>query len=153
MLKKMILSVSLISLALFYSACTSVSYKGPTYAPTKKVKIYYSKDRIQRKYEVMGKATASTWYSYQNRSLRPALIEKAKACGADAILIHSISESVSAPARVANNTVDDAVMSAEDEGGEDFENGMMTDGAEEQTTESVDRANIVAKFLKYTDQK
>ena len=153
MLKKSIFSILLVAATLILFACTSVNYNGPTYKPTKKVKIFYSKERIKKPYKVMGKATASTWYSYQNRSLRPALVEKAKECGADAILIHSISESISAPARVSDNTVDNALQVQDDEGVVSIANEVETSGPEEQTTESVDRANILAHFLKYTDKK
>lgn len=132
------------------SGCTSVKYSGTTYAPTSKIKIYYSKERIQKKYKVMGSATASTWYEYQNTSLKPALIEKAKECGADAILINSIGERVTAPARVASdNEMDDGTMAANNPGlfNEDAALLPRTDG--DQTTVSIDRSNIVADFLKF----
>ena len=97
----------------------------------------------------MGKATISTWYGYDSRSLRPALIEKAKTCGADAILIHSISESIGKPALVNDNEIDNAVQVQDDEGVAAAENMMSTLGEKEQTTESVDVSAITGFFLKY----
>lgn len=146
---------SLLFLSLFlgttiFTSCTSVDYNGKTYPPTTKVKIYYSKERIPQKYTIIGKATVSTWYSYQNTSLKPALIEKAKACGADAILINSIGESISTTARVAsNNEMDNGTMAANNPGlfNEDAALIPRTDG--NQTTVSVDKSNIVADFLKF----
>lgn len=132
------------------SGCTSVKYSGTTYAPTSKVKIYYSKERIQKKYKVMGSATASTWYEYQNTSLKPALIEKARECGADAILINSIGEKVTPTARVeSDNEIDNGSMAANNPGltNEDATLLPSTDG--DQTTISVDRSHIAADFLKF----
>ena len=99
----------------------------------------------------MGKAVVSTLYSYQNRSLRPALREKAKASGADAILIHSISESVSAPVRVnSDSEIDDGRMAANNPGGKTEESMLLPNTDGNQTTESVSESQIVAEFLKYT---
>lgn len=153
MLKVSILSVFVAMFALILCGCTTVKYTGPTFSPTEKVEVFYDKSRITKPYKVMGKVTVSTWYSYDNHSLRSVLIEKAKACGADAILIHSISESIGKPARVSDNQIDNALLSAEDEGAEEAENMIETTGAEEQTTEAVDESQIVAEFLKYTEKK
>lgn len=99
----------------------------------------------------MGKATATTWYSYNNRSLRPALIEKAKACGADAILINTIKEKISGPIRVNNDSeIDDGKMAANHPGGSGALPMIFYEG-EEQTTEEVDTSEIDADFLKFTD--
>ena len=137
-----------VSLAFF--GCTSVDYDGSVFPPTTKVQVFYDKSRILRSYEVMGKATASTWYSYQNHSLRPALIEKAKACGADAILIQSINQSIGPEARVAtNDQIDDGRMSGSNPGLTSEDNMLMPDQQGHQTSVAVDTSQIVAEFLKF----
>lgn len=140
------------ALGFTFGGCTSVDYSGSTFEPTDKIKVYYDRTRIERKYDVMGKATASTWYSYQNESLRPSLIEKAKACGADAILIESINESVTAPARTAiDNPVDDGRLATDSPGIGVDDTNLLPNESGAQTTVSVDTSRIVAEFLKFTD--
>lgn len=152
MFKKSILLLLLASIGIVFCGCTSVEYHGSTYGPTKKVKVYYDKTRINRKYHKMGKATASTWYSYDNTSLRPALIEKAKASGADAILILSIDQSVGPTARrAANDQVDMGRMSSHNPGVRSTENVVLPNEQGKQTTRAVDTSQIVAEFLKYDD--
>ena len=136
------------------SSCTSVKYEGPNFSPTTRVKVFYDKSEIKRPYKVMGKAVASTWYSYQNTSLRPALIEKAKTCGADAIYIEEIDSKISAPVRTgADSTEIEYGGMANDNPGSGTDNVTTLPGEEgEATTESIDTSRIVAEFLKYTDK-
>lgn len=135
-------------------SCISVNYNGPTYSPTKTVQIYYAKNLIDKPYQVMGKATASTWSSNQNESLRQALVEKAKACGANAILIDSINEKISGPIQIDDDSeIDDGKMAANHPGGSSEDIFMLPMEGVEQTTESVDTSKIVAEFLKFTDKK
>ena len=72
------------------TGCISVDYQGKTFPPTKRVKVYYIKDQIQKPYTVMGTATADTWYPYRKQAMRKNIIEKAKECGADAVLVQEI---------------------------------------------------------------
>lgn len=147
---KKIMFILLAGASIGFFGCTSVEYDGSTFAPTTKVKVFYDKSRIKRQYEVMGTATASTWYSYQNNSLRPALIEKAKACGADAILVQSISQSIGPKARVAtDDEIDDGRMEANNPGVKTEDNMLLPDQEGHQTSVAVDTSQIVAKFLKF----
>ena len=150
MFKKVLSIVFVAVLISIFSGCTTVNYTGPAYTPTKKVEIFYDKSNIKKPYDVMGKAVASTWYSYDNTSLRPALVEKAKACGADAILIDSIDETISEPARInSDSEIDDGKMAANNPTGKTAGDMIIPDTDGDQTTESVDTSQIVAEFLKF----
>ena len=144
--KSLFLLVSGFSLLL--CSCVSVDYTGPTYTPTKKIDVFYGKEQIKKPYKVMGKATGSTWYTYQSDSLIPAIIAKAKECGADAVLIDSITEKITAPTRRDDDS-ENTPMSDDDMGeGIQTEQHVFMDN--EAETESIDRSKAVVEFLKYT---
>jgi len=82
--------ISLILIVVLFAGCISVKYDGPTFPQTQHVKIFYSKDHIKVPYTEMGKATAETWYPYRKNAMKKAIIEKARNCGADAVLVENI---------------------------------------------------------------
>ncbi len=132
-----------------FAGCATVQYDGPVFEPTEKVIVYYDSTRIQRKYEVMGTATASTWYSYRGDILRASLLKKARASGADAVLIQSVHEKIGSPARVnGENPVDGGKLAGDSPGVVPRESQNV---ANQQTTVSVKTSMIVADFLKFKD--
>ena len=150
MKSRAIFLLTAVVVAVKLSGCASVRYEGPSYTPTDKVQVFYDKSHIKRNYDVMGTATASTWYSYRGDALKAALLDKARAKGADAVLIQSISEKVSdQPARVDPDSPISGGSKASDNPGvlprEDSPHG------EPQTTVTVKTSKIVADFLKYKD--
>ncbi|MCK5843569.1 MAG: hypothetical protein KAG97_02605 [Victivallales bacterium] len=149
MLKKSLLPIS-VCFSVLICSCATVKYTGPTYASTKQVAVFYGKTQIKKPYTVMGKATVSSWYAYQSESLIPALVEKAKDCGADAILIESINERIYAsPVNCNDEDSSESIRSSVDpaEGVKTQERILPSDNS--GGTESVDVSNIAAKFLKY----
>ncbi|MBN1864132.1 MAG: hypothetical protein JW808_04465 [Victivallales bacterium] len=132
-----------------FAGCATVQYDGPVFEPTEKVIVYYDISRIQRKYEVMGTATASTWYSYRGDMLRASLLDKARAIGADAVLIQSVQENVGEPARVNGENPVDGGRLAGDNSGVALRETQNTENP--QTTVSVKTSRIVADFLKFKD--
>ena len=139
---RLLLIFSLLSLA---CSCTSVNYSGPTYPPTTKVEIFYNQNQIKQPYTTMGSATTSTWYTYQNRQIRGAMIEKAKSVGADAILVNSIDAEPTAPAiRDSGDAVHDMMNE-----NRELRPGQFISGANDGKTESMDVSNVSVDFLKY----
>ena len=82
------------------SGCVSIEYSGsvePALAPdAPPVVVFYDAAKITRPYEVLGVATASANYREAgNDKIINALKEKARECGANAVLITSIRVEVS----------------------------------------------------------
>ena len=143
---RLLLSAFLLS---FLCGCTTVKYSGPTYTPTKKVDIFYSKKQIKKPYTTMGTATLSTWYTYQNRRIRSAMISKAKEVGADAILVNSIDAEPTKPARRDSA----ATINSSELTGVNSESGIHPGqrvfAYEEGHTESMNVSSVSVDFLKY----
>ena len=75
---------------LLLTGCMSVEYQGKNYPPTTDVKIYENKEKIPFDYTTIGKCRVSGDYNkYSQEDIYAALIKKAKAEGADAILIYA----------------------------------------------------------------
>ena len=75
---------------LFLTGCMSVEYQGKNYPPTTHVKIYENKEKIPFDYTTIGKCrVAGDYNKYSQEDIYAALIKKAKAEGADAILIYA----------------------------------------------------------------
>lgn len=79
----------LVVLVLFISACAKVEYVGRTYYPTFQVDVYFSKDDVNRDYEVMGRAI-SHGPDLSMETLKEALIEEARKRGADGVIISDV---------------------------------------------------------------
>lgn len=71
------------------TGCVSVDYIGETYPPTKNVQIFMEKKQIPWKYQLIGKAIATAPDDFTCGDIQEKLQEKARAVGADAILILS----------------------------------------------------------------
>ena len=145
MLKKIKLSLVGLSL-LLVASCTTVNYTGPTYAPTTKVAIFYDKSKIKQPYKVMGTATTDTWYTYQSRHIKEAMVEKAKEVGADAILVNYIGQE---PTPLARRDSGQDVHDMMNENRE-FVPGQFISGTHPGETKSVDVSEVSVDFLKYT---
>jgi len=75
---------------LLFTGCMSVEYQGKNYPPTTDVKIYENKEKIPFDYTTIGKCrVAGDYNKYSQEDIYSALIKKAKAEGADAILIYA----------------------------------------------------------------
>jgi len=75
---------------LLLTGCMSVEYQGKNYPPTSDVKIYENKEKIPFDYTTIGKCrVAGDYNKYSQEDIYAALISRAKAEGADAILIYA----------------------------------------------------------------
>ena len=82
-------NVSLIVfLGLLAIGCAHVNYVGKSFQSTINVDLYFSKEDIEQEYTVMGHAIGDG--TSDNNEIQTALIEEAKAKGADAVLITGI---------------------------------------------------------------
>ena len=145
MFKKIKASVVGISL-LIICGCTTVNYTGPTYAPTSKIDIFYSKSQIKQPYRVMGTATTGTWYTYQSRHIKEVMVEKAKSVGADAILVNYIGQTPTPTARLDDGQDVHDMMNENRE----LVPGQFISGTNPGETQSVDVSEVSVDFLKYT---
>jgi len=75
--------------AMLLCGCLSYQYEGEKAAePTEKVQLYTDSTRINRSYTVLGRATVSGNYQeVSTEKMTKKLVEEAKKCGANAILI------------------------------------------------------------------
>ena len=78
-----------ILISLLAVACAHVNYVGKSFEPTNQVDLYFSKDDIKKEYTVVGHAVGGG--VSDNEEIQAALIEEAKAKGADGILITEIN--------------------------------------------------------------
>ena len=89
----------IVSLCMLMASCTtSVTLQGssryPPLAPTESVAVFLSADEIKTSFETLGVIDRSNWGKYQILTLDdaiPALKEKARAIGANAIIVDQIS--------------------------------------------------------------
>ena len=75
------------------AGCVNVEYLGDSYAPTSNVEFYYdSKDVPPNTYKVMGKAVVNDGGNPfgDDDQIRQEIFKKARAVGADAVLIEKI---------------------------------------------------------------
>jgi hypothetical protein len=86
-------------LVILLSNCAArVNYVGKRYSPSQEVDVYYSKEDINKEYEVMGHAIGSgDSLPSTNERIQRKLIEEAKSKGADGILITGIHKSIEHP--------------------------------------------------------
>lgn len=73
--------------ALAAVSCTNIDYLGKTYPPTANVDVYYSMDDIEGEYEIMGHLTATAGTFVGTEKMQEKIVEKARASGADAVVI------------------------------------------------------------------
>lgn len=88
-MNKIINSAAAFMVLLFVCGCLSYQYDGEKAAePTEKVQLYTDSARIKQPYTVLGRATVSGNYQeVSGEKMTAKLIEEAKKCGANAILI------------------------------------------------------------------
>ncbi len=86
---KNLFKLSTILFLLSISSCSPrINYLGDTYSPTQEVDIFFDEQDIQKEYKVMGvmKNEAEDFELDDAESVKNAMVKKAKAVGADAIL-------------------------------------------------------------------
>jgi len=74
-------------LIIFSSCFAKVNYLGNSYSPTKEPDFFVDERSIDRPYKIMGKGYPRGFGSLVLESLQKRAIEKAKAKGADAVLV------------------------------------------------------------------
>jgi hypothetical protein len=74
-------------LLLLIPACAHVDYIGRSYPPTTDVELFFAEADITESYEVMGRVNAHANDIVSAEKLQKKIIEKAKANGADAVVI------------------------------------------------------------------
>lgn len=81
----------LIPLLLLTAGCINVSYDGQIYAPTTEVKVFEDKAKVPKdNYAIVGHCRGTGDYNkFSKADIYNKIIEKAKADGADAILIYA----------------------------------------------------------------
>lgn len=144
------ITLSASAVLLIIAGCVSIDYKGKTYPPTTKVDVFWAKEAIKRPYSVMGKAVVSTWYMYQRRDAKPAIIAKAKECGADAVYVHSITETTQRATRQHAEDIT-ATSISDSSPGAGVRNVDWIYNDQGEKVESFDRSKAVIEFLKYSD--
>lgn len=87
MKRKFIFFTFLVPVLFVLAGCVSVNYRGYTFPETSYVKLYFDKNNITGKYEVIGKATATAPEGYTYSDIYKELVKKGKEVGANAILI------------------------------------------------------------------
>jgi predicted small secreted protein len=80
------LLLALLFATLITSSCETTSYIGETLKPTANVDVYYAAKDIKREYKVIGHLSVAVATANENGA-KAKLIEKAKAVGAEGIII------------------------------------------------------------------
>jgi hypothetical protein len=77
------------SIFIIFSSCTTtIDYIGNSYAPTQKPDLYVSGESIERPYKIVGKGYAHLRaFGRSPESIQQKILDKAKAKGADAVLV------------------------------------------------------------------
>ncbi|MDD3117659.1 MAG: hypothetical protein PHQ27_00620 [Victivallales bacterium] len=82
------IGVIAVSGMLLLPGCMQVDYIGQHYAPTEKV-VYLGQEDIPAGYEIIGRAALNAPDNYTGEEIRDKLLDKAKAVGAEAVVIES----------------------------------------------------------------
>ena len=83
----MIRVAAALCLLLLTPACAHVDYIGRTYAPTSNVELFFTENDVSAPYEVMGRVNARANDIVSAEKLQKKIMEKARANGADAVVI------------------------------------------------------------------
>ena len=78
---------AVLCLLLLAPACAHVDYLGRTYPPTTNVELFFSEADVTESYEVMGRVNAHANDFVAAEKLQAKIMEKARANGADAVVI------------------------------------------------------------------
>ena len=77
----------LIAGSLLITSCTTVGYLGDQHEPTAKVDVYYDVKDVKQDYKVIGHLSDSYNNSRKPEHTKNKFVEKAKAIGADGLII------------------------------------------------------------------
>ena len=89
-------TISFLALWAFLASCTPrVFYLGDTYPTSQStIEVFYDEGQIKRPYEIIGSLTSSDGSMWPSQSaqghVQRAMIDQAKAIGADAVVFHDI---------------------------------------------------------------
>ena len=78
---------SLFILLVMVSCTPRIGYVGSSYAPSEKVDVFVDEATIKKEYDVVGKGYVRSTYWSKPETIQSKAIAKAKAKGADAILV------------------------------------------------------------------
>ena len=120
-------------------SCTNIDYLGKTYPPTANVDVYYSLEDIEGEYEVMGHLTASAGTFVSTEKMQEKIVEKARASGADAVLILGLDHYI----KQGGTSWSETTETKETTGGTRTTTSGSTSSGDEEMKE------IRAQFLKY----
>ncbi len=84
--------IIILSLSIFIIQCAQVNYVGKTYTPTTNIDVYYSDKEIEKEYTSIGHAMGSGGILVSNEKIQEKLIEKARAVGADGVIIKEVEK-------------------------------------------------------------
>jgi hypothetical protein len=93
MKKTFIILIMIFPLSLLIIQCAQVNYVGKTYTPTTDIDVYYSEHEIEKEYTTIGHAMGSGGFLVSNEKIQEKLIAKARAVGADAVIITEVDKS------------------------------------------------------------
>ena len=129
----------LIALLVLSAGCARIDYIGDEFPPTQTVDLYYSENDVRPAYAVMGHITATGDALVSVDKLRKELIKKARAVGADGVIIHGLDRYRENPKTEYKETT-----TTKDQGGTTVSTTTATTST---TTEEVKQ--IKAVFIKY----
>ncbi|UCD63621.1 MAG: hypothetical protein JSW34_12890 [Candidatus Zixiibacteriota bacterium] len=125
---------------LLFIACTKLDYIGEEYPPTDHVDMYFSEADIEVEYKIMGRILATAGDFISSEKMQKDIIEKAREKGADGVLILGLDRyTVTGPTTWSETT----------KSGEDDEGTTVTTTTGSTSTESEDKKQVEALFLKY----
>jgi hypothetical protein len=87
-MKNLIKTISGFFFLLIISCSPQINYLGDSYTPTKEIDIFFDENDIEKEFKVMGvmKNEGDEFEVDDAESVKEAMVKKAKAVGADAIL-------------------------------------------------------------------
>ena len=85
-------TLAVILAGLLCAGCAYTEYSGTNYQPTTRVEIFFSADKITKKYTVMGEAKTEGGQDMSFQQIEQKLVKDAMAKGADAILLEGMDD-------------------------------------------------------------
>lgn len=93
MVRRAVLSLA----ALTVTSCASINYIGEPHPPTTQVAVFFSEEDVERPYKVIGQMIATGDQYISSSKLQGKLLAKARAEGADAVIIQRFGRKISPP--------------------------------------------------------
>lgn len=83
---------SLLLLFIIGGCTPQIFYSGETYPPYQPhdIEVFFDENKISQSYEIMGTLASSSWSQGRQERIQQAMIERARAVGADGIVFHDI---------------------------------------------------------------